>query len=258
MNINMRLFVHALIKQFCVACLFFVCGCSVFQMKASSFIPGAPDDLDMFLPTEPNGQEDAFVAIIGLNAEERHRGNISLAYQVFVEQGVMYKNVFILDMSSNSPIFPKTDTTSLQAVRLLFSRLAKIVEEHDTLFVYFTGHGRMQDADVQLVLNGSEFMSSREVVASLEAIRPAIGIALFDQCYWGPFLHPSTCNWATMTVARHERPSIGNTFSRAYFNGIRRGMSIVDAFAHAEQKDVAASKGENAPAFFAGWKQQCN
>src|SRR5262249_17398688 len=41
----------------------------------------------------PNGQVDHFAVLIGANTELRHRGNLSMAYQVLVEQGYDARNI---------------------------------------------------------------------------------------------------------------------------------------------------------------------
>ena len=239
-----------------LCCLFlFLIGCSTTQLISSSFKftpPTEPWGLLAALPTgpSPNGKPDRFAVIIGLNAEDRHRGNISLAYQVLVESGFKSDSIFILDIASTTPIFPKTDTTSLASVRLLMKFLSEFVDEQDEVVVYVTGHGRIIEKEPHLVLNPSEFMASSEFLASLDAIRPGRGLVIFDQCYWSEEFHPKSCRWATMTVARPGMESTGSMLPRQFWYAIRQGVhDVSEAFNLARFRDDNTRSGENDPKF---------
>lgn len=213
------------------------------------FVPPAiPKSLIARLPDSKNGKPDRFGVIIGLNTEDRHRGNISLAYQVMIESGMKEEDIFILDIASTTPIFPKTDTTSLASVRLLMQRLAEIVEGEDDVIIYVTGHGTFIENEPYLVLNPSELMASREFLASLEAVVPGRGLVIFDQCYWSIEFHPKSCRWTTMTVAPKGRVSVGSVFSRQFWYLIRSGvLDIIEAFVIAQARDDAMTSKENDP-----------
>src|SRR5688572_13056904 len=90
----------------------------------------------------PNGVVDHFAVLIGANTELRHRGNLSMAYQVLIEQGYRAENVYILDSEGEAVFFPTTDRTTRETMQSLFEHLRDIVEPQDTLFIYVTGHGR--------------------------------------------------------------------------------------------------------------------
>lgn len=238
-------------KMRTLACLFLLlvsCANVQFPTENQTFIPpSSPDFLLNKLPSGPNGQRDRFGVIIGLNAEDRHRGNISLAYQVLIELGFKYKDIFILDIASSSSIFPKTDTTSLLAVRTLMTSLSKFVEDEDDLIVYVTGHGTLIENQPHLVLNPSEKMSSSEFLASLDDIRPGRGLVIFDQCFWGALLHPKSCRWTTITVSKSLEESKELTFPRQFWWSIRNSFTLEKAFLFARDRDADENPRENAP-----------
>lgn len=232
-----------------------IAACSVTKPSLDRFFIPQPvvdaGPLLTRLPARPNGQPDRFGVIIGLNAEERHRNNISLAYQVLVESGVKSQDIFILDSSSATPIFPKSDMTSFSTVRLLMSTLASIVEDQDEIIVYVTGHGGFIEGEPYLVLNPGEFMASREFLASLDAIRPGRGLVVFDQCYWSIEYHPSSCFWTTITVAREGKVTVGDSFPRQFWYAIRAGQhQVEDALNTARENDPKTKIGENDPKIF--------
>jgi hypothetical protein len=217
--------------------------------QVGSFQPPIELSLPSLMDETANQLPDVFGVIIGMNAEERHRGTISLAYQSMIELGLKRHDIFILDVSTGGPTFPKSDTTSLASVRYLLSHLSQIVEPWDIVIVFTTGHGVLSKGRPHVVLNPSELMSSRELLASLDAIQPILGLAIFDQCYWGPELHLNTCQWSTITVAKTLRESVGDAFSRGFWNSMREGQGFIKSFERASSLDPATRAGLNEPSF---------
>src|SRR5688572_21509321 len=78
-------------------------GCALtswFTSTSSEFVPPEPEALQARIVHEgstPNGQVDHFAVLIGADTELRHRGNLSLAYQVLLEQGYDRQKIYILD-----------------------------------------------------------------------------------------------------------------------------------------------------------------
>jgi hypothetical protein len=208
-----------------------------------------------------NGQPDRYALLIGAHGELRHQGNLSLAYQVLLEQGYRRENIFILDSNPPSPYYPLAAPTTRENVRLAFETLAKAVEPHDTFLIYATGHGRRVEA-VEIaggkvrtlavstaVLNEAEDMAREELLELLATIAPASGFAFFDLCYWGPFEVESWKTGTFVSVARADRTSYGNTFPRAFWTELRaqREPSIPLAFEAAVRQDTGTRKGFNSP-----------
>ncbi len=202
--------------------------------------------------------------LIGADTELRHRGNLSLAYQVLLEQGYTRDHIYILDSEGETPFFPLTDVTTLESVTMLFAHLAKVVELQDTVFVYVTGHGRRITADEEsdgqtkeigvstLILNPGEELAQDDFSKLLEQVAPGAGIAFFDQCYWGPLTSPKLCNYVVITTSQPDETSHGNTFPRAFWAAFRekRGgtvPTIFDAFKFAMVADRATTLGLNKP-----------
>lgn len=245
-------------------------GCAVtswFSATRSEYRAPEPEALLARIAQEgerPNGQVDHFAVLIGADTELRHRGNLSMAYQVLLEQGYRRENIYILDSEGENPFFPLTDVTTRASVELLFKHLAKIVEARDTLLVYVTGHGRKITADEEkagsvgtlgvstLVLNPGEELSQEEFSTLLEQVTPEAGIAFFDQCYWGPFSSPRLCNYVMITTSTKDDTSYGVSFPRAFWSAFRdrrrrEGPTIFEAFKFAMVADRATTLGFNRP-----------
>jgi hypothetical protein len=246
-------------------------GCALtswFTSTRSVFIPPEPEGLRSRIVQEgevPNGKIDHFAVLIGADTELRHRGNLSMAYQVLLEQGYRRQDIYILDSEGDNPFFPLTDVTTRASVEMLFKHLAKIVEPHDTVLIYVTGHGRRIMADEEkagsrstlgvstLVLNPGEELSQDEFSQLLEKVAPETGIAFFDQCYWGPFSSAKLCNFIMITTSTKDETSYGVSFPRAFWGAFRdrrvRNLSpsIFEAFKLAMVGDRATTLGFNKP-----------
>jgi hypothetical protein len=246
-------------------------GCAAltgwFTSTSSEFKPSTPDTLLRRISADsdaPNGQVDHFAVLIGANTELRHQGNLSMAYQVLLEQGYSRDKIFVLDSEGATPFFPITDLTTRASVIKLFEHLSKVVESHDTLFVYVTGHGRRVAADRDdngmrttlgvstLVLNPGEEMAQDEFTGMLENIYPQVGVVFFDNCYFGQVVNPRLCNYVFITTADSDTTSNGNTFPRAFWSAFRgrrtdNPPTVFEAFKYAMVADRATRLGFNRP-----------
>lgn len=240
-------------------------GCaSLASLTRGEFEPAPPAALMSRIQRAPgpDAKPTHFAVLIGANTELRHRGNLSLAYQVLLEQGYAREHVFIFDSEGKTPFFPLTDFTTREAIRLVFEHLAHVVEPQDTLLVYVTGHGRRVVADEvsengaetlgvsTLILNPGEEMARAELDALLARVEPAAGIVFFDQCYWGP--SPPLCNYVTITTAGDDQTSSGVSFPRAFWRAFRDPVlgaqpTVMQAFMQAMVQDPATRDGQNRP-----------
>lgn len=247
------------------------CASFLFSSTRSEFTPPEPTLMVERLEAmddAPNGTVDHYAVLLGANTELRHRGNLSMAYQVLLEQGYDRDDVFVLDSEGTTPFFPLTDVTSRAAVELLFERLAKIVETHDTLLIYMTGHGNRVTAEESdngqervigvstLMLNPAEEMTQSEIQMMLERIHPEVGIVFFDQCYWGALSSQRMCNYVTISTATDKETSAGVSFPRAFWRAFRDGhgevVTVLDAFRYAMVKDPATRMGFHRPSISHG------
>jgi len=238
------------------ACLVVLVGCTSSSTGLkSSFVPPHPSHLlDRIRPIpKGNGVVDHFALLIGANTEYRHQGNLSLAYQVLIEEGYKRDNVFILDVNTGSPIFPKTETTSRLAVYEIMRFLRNVIEPHDTLLVYVTGHGAKDELKSNIMLNPSQKMGVPEFVALLRRVKPKAGMLFMDQCYAGYSVRIHQCNWYVVTVATDDTTSQGTSFPRYFWDAFRQGAKTVqEAFESAHGRDEATKKGENQPKIWVG------
>jgi hypothetical protein len=251
-------------------------GCAItglFNSTSSEFRPPAPEGLAARLQQDAaagNHKVDHFAVLIGADTELRHRGNLSMAYQVLLEQGYQRERIFIFDSEGGTPFFPVADVTTIAALDMMFDYLSKTVEPHDTLFVYVTGHGRRITADQDdngdsktigvstLILNPGEEVSQDEFTKFLERVTPAVGMAFFDQCYWGQFSTPKLGDWITITTADPNETSHGVSFPRAFWQAFRAQpegspISIFEAFKTAMVEDRATRMGLNRPRISHGY-----
>ena len=232
----------------------FLCafGCAttkeIFKITSSTYQPNYPDDLLRRIKKEkPNNKPDHFAVILGLNTEQRHQGSISLSYQVLIERGYKRENIYILDPEGKTPIFPTTDTTSINSVEILFKHLSEIVGIDDTLLIYITGHGKRIDKKSHLVLNMSEILPAEDFIKILSKIHPSVGMIFADHCYWSSDFKPDDCNWVSIAVSTTETTSSGTSFPRLFWWSTRRGETILSAFNEAKREDISTKKKENRP-----------
>lgn len=245
-----------------------------FTSTSSEFQAPTPDGVLQRIQREgsqPNGKVDHYAVLIGADTELRHHGNLSMAYQVLIEQGYQREQVYIFDSEGNTPFFPITDITTKAALEMTFDHLAKIVEPHDTLFIYVTGHGRRITADEEadgesrtigvstVILNHGEELTQDDFGRLLERVTPGVGMAFFDQCYWGPFSRPKLGDWVMITTADPDETSHGVSFPRAFWLAFREGnkdggpTTIFEAFKMAMVRDKATRLGFNRPRIAHGY-----
>lgn len=236
--------------------LFLLASCSaLLPTVKSSFTPADPIHLREKLPKRSDGIANTFAIIIGGNTELRHRGNISLAYQALVENGQERANTFILDPEGDVPWYPWTAETSLESIRLLFSRLAAVADSDDAVIIYITGHGQAKNIDFVnkegshekmrtygLKLNQGEYMSRLEFTELVNSLHVKKGLLVVDTCYWGP-LPDINCRWVQMTATNTGDESSDTTFGRVFWNRIRQSFEPDAAFNAA----VMASNPEDHP-----------
>ena len=194
-----------------------------------------------------------FAFLIGANTEDRHRNNISLAYQVLIESGYNPRNVFIVDSEGGNPaIFPLDATATTNSIKLVFETLRENITKEDTIFIYLTGHGEKKDDEVFLLANKQEKVSYKEFISEIMKLHPKSGIVFFDNCYFGVSGNRRN-EFSFISVASFTHVSIGNDFARYFFRYIRDHQenrpTVYEAFEFAKQKDKdnihATFKGKN-------------
>jgi len=210
--------------------------------------------------SKPNGKPDKYGVIISGSSEERHKENLSLAYQILLENGFQRENVYILnDKGDKTAFYPVDDIASKEATKKLFSHLEKKVDSGDLLFVYTTGHS---DETSKLALPG-ENLSEKEMEGYLSHIHPKEGVVVSDQCYGGNFAKRiGKGNYIGISASEAGKMSKLNTFPQAFFNSLREDnksdidndgkVSVKEAFDYAKSNDSYAKRGEQKPQIYSG------
>ena len=251
---KMEKIIHSVKALLCLFLL--IAGCASEPITTSSlYTPPHPSQLYRYLGFVPkgNGKPDMFAVIIGANTEHRHRGNISLAYQVLIEQSYKRQDIFILDTDDSGPFFPRIDVTSRDAVEALLGYLKDTVEQDDTLLVYITGHGKRVNNQPSVVLNMGEMFRISELIHQLSLINPSKGFLFIDHCYAGESVIPPNCQWNVVTVSTDTTTSWATSFPRLFWNAFRWGEeTIEDAFWYAVEHDKGTRSGKNHPALHKG------
>lgn len=164
--------------------------------------PPHPGRLEQRIQQEsirPNGEPDKYAVLISGETERRHGANISLAYQVLLEQEFQRENIYLLV----SPVkenfyYPIDDFARRESIKMVFDHLRERIDEKDLLFVYVTDHGGRFTKTIEKNNEKSKVMLStvvlpgrnlgqREFARYLEGINSQTGIFLFDQCFSGGF-----------------------------------------------------------------------
>lgn len=141
---------------------------------------------------KPNQNQDKYAVLISGKTEISTQADLSLAYQVLLENDFPKRNIYILDRKGGQQFFyPVDGSAEKQEIKNLFSHLGKIVDDQDLLFVYLTDHGKRKksssgDSVSTFTLLG-QYFDQREFSEYIKGINPRIGILLFDQCYSGGF-----------------------------------------------------------------------
>lgn len=230
-------------KLFIAISLIFFTGCSAFQLKSSHFIPAQPNEILIRLKQPKSGNHIAL--LVGANSEERHRNNISLAYQILIEQGYDRKDIFILDSEGGNPaIYPITDSLTKRTLHIMSEWLSENLSKSDTFFLYVTGHGEKNF----LPLNKGEKISKQTFMSYFVTLNVKSGIIFFDQCYWGAPNIEST--YVFISATSDFKTSFGTGFPRLFWQSFRRlqgNVSVLEAFEFAKENDSGYLHGHQNP-----------
>ena len=226
-----------------------------FLTRKNSYIPPTSFKLENRLrQTNPNNKADNFAILIGANTELNHKGNLSMAYQSFLERGYKKENIFILDSDGESPFFPSDGFSGLNSISLLLNSFQNIVENNDTLFVYITGHGGRKDNKSFIILNSSEGLYYNKFFDALKKINPKHGIIFNDICFAEIEIINDLCEYIFLTATDKNNTSYGNGFPRTFWDAFRNAenASVPDIFTETMRNDPGTKKGLNRPQMIFG------
>ncbi len=193
---------------------------------------------------------------------EIYQANLSIAYQVLIENGFSPDKIFIIyDEGHDVFLYPVDGPANQKNIDAIFDYLPKVVDENDLLFVYVTGHGSWTSKGYKKNKNYEEFsviymdtifkdqkMFSEEFIGKMN---PKLGILLFDQCFSGGFAQETgKKNFIAIAASKANKvsyselnQSFGGYFMKAFrdkekSDKDRDGMiSIAEAFEYAKQSD---------------------
>ncbi len=151
--------------------------------------------------------EDKFAVLISGLTEERHTANLSVAYQVLLENGFKSENIYVLDRNGRNKYYhPVHGRGTKVFVEKAFKKLQAKIDKNDMLFVYVTNHGykakveggkiirinkneagKTGKKELSLIDLVGKDIHQEEFAGLLKKMQYKLGIFLFDQCYSGGF-----------------------------------------------------------------------
>lgn len=147
-----------------------------------------------------NYQPDKYAVLIRGDYEERFVADMSLAYQVLLENGFKPDHIYVLaDVKKKKEAYfhPIDDIATKENLEIVKNHLSSIVDEEDLLVVCLVDHGNramiMNPVDPGKRLMASTFnlrgedLNEVELELYLSKIQPKIGILLFEFCFSGGF-----------------------------------------------------------------------
>ena len=234
-------------------------GCAeTFRMTYSVYIPPSPIRLENRLKLLGANEDKAqhhYAVLIAGNSEDRHRNNLSLAYQVLIEQGYNRRDIFIFDSEGGNPaVFPITDSTNEKSILIMFGWLKTHVTENDSLLIYMTGHGNKVGniRKSAFALNKVENLTKEMFIEILSTINPRIGIVFTDFCYWGTIEDEERLSeYIFISATDDDHVSYGTTFGRAFWNSFRtydKTITLLESYMNAYVTDpMTFKKNANRP-----------
>nr|MBA4404867.1 hypothetical protein [Nanoarchaeum sp.] len=255
-------------------------GLANLALAGSLFLSGCEDipkpaNLERRLNQEvatQNHTADKYGVIISGNTNRRYEENLSIAYQVLLENGFQRGNIYILDnIGEKTAFYPVDDIASKEAIEMLFEHMAKKVDSEDLLFVYTTDHGGRISINEKVngetkkikisyleILGG--YLLETEMARYLSEVHPNIGVLVFDQCYSGGFAERTgRGNYIGISASETDKPSYSNTFPQTFFWAWRNKgadknddgrLSIREIFDYTLQNDERTKEGFQKPQIF--------
>ncbi len=218
----------------------------------------------------PNWEPDKYgVIICGKNDNITYKENLSLAYQVLLENGFQKENIYVLDGKGNkSPSYPVDGSASKGTIKKLFNHLDKKIDSNDLLFLYVTDHGEKVKKihnngninDLSTIVIPDGHLLETEMEEYLSQINPKTGILVFDQCYGGGFAkRTGKGKYIGISACESNNVSVSNTFPQAFFNSWKDSTSdfnkdgrtsVKEAFYYAAENDYHSITSHQRPQIY--------
>jgi hypothetical protein len=93
-----------------------------------------------------NQQPDRYAVLVRGDDEDRHIANISLAYQVLIEQGFKKENIYILGGYGTQLYYhPSDGEATRDNLETILTHLSKKVDKKDLFLLYLSAHGYAEE-----------------------------------------------------------------------------------------------------------------
>ena len=260
------------IVPFALAGSMFLGGCSDSQPPQ----PPQPQRLEQRISQEvaqPNGQPDKYAVIINGTDEWRFVADVSLVYQVLLENGFKKSDIYILDQDGKEGfLYPVDDIAHKRSIETIFNHLQKKIDDQDMLVVHISDHGVRTRIKPENSTSG-EYQEVTEVVLPygnvseidfdryLSKINPKFGLITTDICYGGGLVNKlGKGNYVGVAQTTDKdlgyldlRDSFGGFFYQAFRNSAesdkdRNGRVTLDeAFDYAKQRHSWTKEGKVNP-----------
>ena len=212
--------------------------------------------------SSPMNYSDKYAVLISGNVERRNLLDLTLFYQVCLEEGFDKKNIYILDGDAvETPYYPVDAISSKESIDSLFHSLSEEIDSNDLLFVYITDHGRRSTYNLgtktdpefvpvsEIKLHGS-FLNDIELKGMLDRIDSKNTIVFTNICYGGGFAKRfSEGKYVGISSSLENTLAHGNerhTFGRYFMSSFRNisesdsnkdgFVSIRESFNYAKKK----------------------
>ncbi|MEK9175116.1 MAG: C13 family peptidase [Patescibacteria group bacterium] len=163
---------------------------------------------------EPNIKSTKYALLINGSAETRFFADISVAYQILLENDFKREDIYILDAEENDWYWYPIDGMANQInLFVALNYLKKKATRQDMLFVYVVDHGgkiskkitnetATQNISLSTLHLVDYSIDQNEFARYLEGLKTQIAIFIFDMCYSGGFAEE---------VGRHNIVAISGT-----------------------------------------------
>jgi hypothetical protein len=218
---------------------------------------------------QDEGIGQKYAVLINGDGWDRYVENLSLAYRVLSQSGYRKENIHIFDYRGRqNNTYPVQGPAILEEIKNQFTKLGRIIEPCDHLFVYTTDHGdrgyvhsesgeRIEVSTLRLLVGRVNEIEFEELVKD---IRPKLGIFLFDQCHSGGFAERlSGKDRITISACSANQSSRDRSFPEAFFGAFLRNssdadnngkVSINNAYRYALRHDPQTRRGWQRPSMF--------
>ncbi|MBI4739225.1 hypothetical protein HY772_06750 [Candidatus Woesearchaeota archaeon] len=258
-------------------------GLATLALAGSLFLGGCPDPqppqpqrLEQRISQEvaqPNGQPDKYAILINGTDERRFVMEISLIYQVLLENGFKREDIYVFDQDGKEEfLYPVDDIAHRKSLETIFNHLQKKIDGEDILIVHVSDHG----VRTRIKAEGSGSGETQEVTEVvlpygnvseidferyLSGINPKFGIFSTEVCYGGGLanrLGYGRFVGIAQTTATELGQSIeGNIFGGFFYQAFRNSaesdknkdgrVTIDEAFDYAKNRHSWSRTGKVNP-----------